>query len=166
MRHIVLGSVITYCLLVFASAYAQFDSIGPCKGGGSIANATESPFKGHAHDLLRASDFRSKHGSLTRDQSPWLRDLIGPSAPNKVYRKGEATVVILSTCKPRSCSEDTAVGLYEPGPGNYGVVVTKNKKEVELGHISPLAREALACLDQLAAESAKAVDESIRAPER
>lgn len=166
MRHIVLGSAITYCLLVSASGYAQFDSVGPCKGGGSIANATESPFKGHAHDLLRSADIRSKHISLTRDQPTWLKDLMGPSAPNKMYWKGEATVVILSTCKPRSCSEDTAVGLYEPGPGNYGLVVTKNKKQVESGHISPLAREALACLDELSAESAKAVDQSIRAPER
>ena len=112
--------------------------------------------------MLQITALRSKHTALVRNESPWIRDLSGPSGFNKIYRKGEHEVIVFSTCKPRACSQETLVGLIEPRPGHYGLVITRNGKETEFGSISSAGRAALACLDERAQASARAVEESIR----
>lgn len=144
----------------------RFDSVGPCKNGATLANVASGPYRGRAFDLMAIGSLRRKHIALVSGESTWIQQLSGPSGPNKSYSNNETRAILFSTCKQGACTEDSLTGIFDPVSGAYGLVITESGASRELGTISALGRAALACLDERATISARAVEESIRKPGR
>lgn len=138
----------------------DFDSTGPCADGGAITYVATGPYKGRAFDLLALQAMRSEHLQLTAAEAPWIKNLDGPSDNNQLYRRDPAEVLIFSSCQPRNCNKASLSGVLDLRAGYYGLLVTENGVDREIGRISNNARAALKCVHEIGRKVSRRTSEA------
>jgi hypothetical protein len=133
--------------------------VGPCPEGATLAYPPAA-FKGSPYFGLRAeAGLLQQHLRATAKEPEWLRELTGPSSPNRLYidKAGERALVFES-CKERACDGNGAYAAYSLSAKTYWLKVSDARGTRSLGTESAVARAAVEC--------AMAIDARLRSDTR
>jgi hypothetical protein len=137
--------------------------IGPCETGGALSYPA-APSKGSPYFLLKAeAALAARHQSLTRDKTPWLRRLDGPSGTNRLFTadNGESAIVFWS-CKAGDCDSYAAYGAYDPRSGRYLLRVRQQGAITMLGDSTATLRSAVTCAQAIDDRTRERATEALR----
>lgn len=152
-----LGIALTLvCLASLAHARLP-GSVGPCQDGGQLQVIKSGEFAGEARSALANPAFAKPHKRYAGEEPPWLAELSGRSAPNRVYVLGNKEVLMTTVCDVADCKGARAYVAFDMRQGHWGATVIEGQalREIFAGAQTTLAmhqasiQSALQCAIQL-----------------
>lgn len=138
--------------------YESGKDVGPCAGGAELGYPPK-PFKGLAYFLPKTDEgFRAAHEKATRGEAEWVKHLLGPSSPNRLYKDGLGNeILVFWICKQHACGTYSLAGAYDLRTHIYGAEITEVGRKRGLGTLEGPLRAAVTCAvsydDKLRAEA-------------
>jgi len=104
-----------------------------CQGVGLTYEATTAPFAGLAGKALANPRFAAAHKKATAGEEPWIAELSGTSAPNRMVDvRRKSLVLVLAVCPASDCASERAYIAFDPRTGAYGATVVEGRNLREI----------------------------------
>src|SRR4029453_15721013 len=114
---------------------------------GGTLSYPPATYKGSAYFLRKAdATFATRHESLTKQRTPWLHRLDGPSGTNRLFTaaNGDRAIVFWS-CQSGACDKNVAYGAFGLQSAQYALQINAPGEPSSLGSPSPTLTAAIAC---------------------